>query len=144
MVSTLKTHRSNLLLTDTYVATPGFLSGIGWQVENSGHVVVKKESSEDCVITVVGKIVDYRLLVGLHGNYSSKEFGDLSTAKFLFHLGKSEQTPFEEDFEKVMQNFEKIQVQVAGSPNRVNFIASDMQIQMLRFTRAVFEKCVSA
>lgn len=88
MVHNFDTLRSHLMLTATYAASPGFLDGIGWQVENSGHVVVNKESSEDCVITMVGKIIDYRYFVRPQGNYSSEEFGDLSTAKYLFHLEK--------------------------------------------------------
>lgn len=143
MVHNFDTLRSHLMLTATYAASPGFLDGLGWQVENSGHVVVNKESSEDCVITVVGKMIDYRYFVGPQGNYSSEEFGDLSTAKYLFHLEKASDTPFEEDFDKALHNFEKIQAQVASTLNRVNFIASDAQTRMLWFTRNVFEKRVS-
>lgn len=144
MVQNLETLRSHLMLMATYAASPGFLNAIGWQVENLGHVVVNKESNEDSVITVVGKMSDFCLLVGPQGNFSSDEFGDLSTAKYLFHLEKAKNTPFEEDFEKALQNFEKVQSQVAGSANRVNFIASDAQSRMLRFMRNVFEKRVSA
>lgn len=143
MVHNFEMLHSHLMLTATYMASPGFLNGIGWQVKNSGHVVVNKESSEDCVITVVGKMIDYCYFISPQGNYSSEEFGDFSTAKYLFHLEKASDTPFEQDFDKALQNFKKIQVQVAGTPNWVNFMVSKGQTCMLQFMCNVFKKRVS-
>jgi hypothetical protein len=143
MVHNLESYRSDLLLTESYAASAGFLAGLGWQVENSGRVVVNKEGNADAVMIVVGEVIDHRLLVGPNGNYSSDAFGDFSTAKFLFHLGKLTKTPFEQDFEKAMQNFDKIQAQVSASTNRVNFIVADVQSRTLRFTRNIFIKRVN-
>lgn len=142
MVHNLEEHHVNLLLTDTYGASPGFLSAISWEVENSGHIIVSKESSADTIITVVSHIIDHHFFVKLNGNYLSDEFGDLSTVKFLCHLAKLNDTPFEEDFDKTLQNLEKVQVQVAGSPNCVNFIVVNRQTCNLHFTRNIFEKWV--
>jgi hypothetical protein len=143
MVHNLEEYRSNLMLTENYATNPRFLNRIGWEVENSGHVIVEKDTKADGIITVVGRVIDHCLFVGPNGNYSSDEFGDFSTAKFLFHLAKAKDTPFEEDFDKALQNFEKIQAQVAGSANRVNFIVVDGQTRNLHFTRNIFEKWVS-
>lgn len=143
----LQQHRSILLCIPSYCAIPVFLSGVGWEVENSGHVLVDKANNANAVAIVVGRLLDYCYFVSPNGTYSgnpgSDKFGDISNAKFLFVIGKPDNTPFTEDFVKVFDVISKVQNQVASTPTPVNFMCSTGTSKVLRFTRNIFEKRVS-
>ena len=138
----LENYRTVLLRIPSYCASPIFLSGIGWHVEDSGHVLVDKSTNANTVAIVIGRILDYRFFVTPNGNYSTNDFGDFSTSKYLFVIGVPDDTPFASDFEKGLEVFNKIQGQVASTPKRLNFIANSGRSKVLRFTRNVFEKRV--
>ena len=138
----LSLHQSTLLRSSSYGASPVFISGVGWQDENWGHVVVNKTTKEKMVISVVGRILNLRLFVTPNGNYTSDRYGDFSAAKFHFLLAKPIDTPFDNDFDIVLEHLEKIQSEVASTPNRLNLIVPGAGSNNLRFTRNVFEKRV--
>ena len=138
----LENYRNALLRIPAYCASPIFLSSIGWHVEDSGHVLVEKNTNANVVIIVIGRILDFRYFVTPNGNYSTNDFGDFSTSKFLFVIGMPNETPFAVDFEKGLECFAKIQSQVASTPKRVNFIGTTGRSKILRFTCNVFEKRV--
>jgi hypothetical protein len=118
----LQNYRAQLLLTPSYCASPLFLSGIGWQVDGSGHVLVEKTSNANTVVIVVGRVLDHRFFVTPDGNYSTDEFSNFSTTKFLFVLGNPDDTPFADDFNKILECFGKIQNQITSTPKHLNFI----------------------
>jgi hypothetical protein len=144
MVHDLSGYQQNLLQSPSYGASPIFLSGVGWDYEKWGQVAVNKTTNKNMVISVVGRVLggDLRLFVSPDGNYTSDRFGDFSTAKFQFLLAKPVDTPFDNDFDVVIEHMEKIQSEVAETPNRLNFIVPDAESKNLRFTRKVFEKRV--
>ena len=142
MVHGLSLHRSTLLSSSSYSASPIFLSGIGWQHENWGHVVANNMTNENMVISIMGRILDFRLFVTPNGNWFSDWFGDFSTSKFLFLLEKPTDTPFDNDFDIVLKHLEGIQSNVALTDTRLNLIVPDARSNNLRFTRNMFEKRV--
>jgi hypothetical protein len=83
----LQNYCMQLLLTPSYCASPLFLSGVGWQVDRSSHVLVEKTSNTNTVAIVVGHILDHRFFVTPDRNYSTDEFSDFSTTKVLFVVG---------------------------------------------------------
>ena len=139
----LQTYRANLMRTPSYCACPVFLSGVGWQVEDSGDVLVDKLSNANTVAIVVGRVSNQRFFVTPNGNYgTANKFGDISKSKFLFIIGKPMDTPFAGDFDKALDILVKIQNQMASTPKRLNLITSDGRNKFLRFTRNVFEQRV--
>lgn len=139
----LQTYRANLLRTPSYCASSVFLSGVGWQVEGSGKVLVDKISTANTVAIVVGRVSNQRFLVSANGTYGNgTKFGDLSKSKFLSLIGKPDDTPFANDFDKFLEYLGRIQNQTASTPNRFNFIVTEGREKFLRFTRNIFEKRV--
>ena len=144
MEHNLESYRTTLLRHPSYCASPVFLSGVGWQVEQAGHVLVDKLTDANTVAIVVGRVSNECLFVTPNGNCGTnfKQFGGFSKIKFLFLIEKPNDTPFAEDFDKALENFEKIQTQIASTRKHLNFISSDDGDKLLRFTRNVFEKRV--
>lgn len=142
MEHNLQQHRGQLLLNPSYCASPVFLSGIGWEVESSGDILIDKATDENTVACVVGHLKEHHFFVTPNGNYSTVEYGDFSHTKFHFVIGNPECTLFAEDFLKALDVISKLQAQIASTPNRVNFIASAGRSKVLRFTRPVFKKRV--
>lgn len=140
MAHNLDQYRRVLLRSPSYAAGPGFLSRVGWQTEEPGHVLVHRETNMNFVVSVVAVVSDFRYFVGPNGNYSSDQFGDFSGAKFLFHVVVPEDTPFEADFDISVRAMENIQEQIAVTKKRMHFIVGEGQDIMLRFTRNVFNK----
>jgi hypothetical protein len=138
----LQSYRAELLRIPSYCASPLFLSGVGWQTKDSGDVLVDKDCNANTVAIVVGRVLDHRLFVTPNGNYSKDAFGDFSTTKFLFLIGKPTDTPFAEDFDKGLECFSKIQNQIASTPKRLNFITTTGRCKSLRLTRNIFHKRV--
>lgn len=138
----LQNYRATLLCVPSYCASPIFISSVGWQVEWAGHVLVDKSSNANTVVLVVGCVSERRLFVTPDGNYQTNQFSDISIAKFLFLIGRPDDTPFAEDFDKAMEYFIKIQNQRVSTPKRLNFIVTDGPNKNLRFTWNVFEKRV--
>ena len=93
MAHNLEQYQNVLLHSPSYAAAPSFLSHVGWQMEDSGHILVEKESNMNFVVSIVALVSDYCYFVGPNGNYSSNQFCDFSSAKFLFHLVVPEGTP---------------------------------------------------
>ena len=71
MVHDLSLHRSTLLRSSSYGASPVFLSDIGWQRERWGRVVFSKATNENMVISVVGRVLDFCLFVTPNRNWFS-------------------------------------------------------------------------
>lgn len=70
-------------------------------------------------MVVVGCVLEHRLYCAPNSNYlvsdSESKFGNLSTAKFQLQLGRPIGTVFAMDFDKVLENAAKVQVQVAST-----------------------------
>ena len=90
-------------------------------------------------------MLDHRLCCDPNGNYlePNSPWGSLATAKFQVQLGRPIGTMFASDYDKVIENMERLQQQVAVSNDRQNFIVPDGGNKNLRFTRKIFEQRVS-
>ena len=73
MAHNLEQYQNVLLHSPSYAAAPSFLSHVGWQMEDSGHILVEKESNMNFVVSIVALVSDYCYFVGPNGNYSSNQ-----------------------------------------------------------------------
>ena len=142
MAHNLEQYRRVLLCSPSYAVGLGFLTRVGWQSEDTGHVLVQKETNMNFVVSVVAVVTDYRYFVGPNGNYSSDQFGDFSGAKYLFHVVAPEDTPFDADYEVSVRAMKSIQEQIATTKKHMHFIVEEGQDIMFRFMRNVFLKRV--
>ena len=140
MEHNLPLYRANIVQSASYAACPGFLPALGWRTDKAGHVLVSKSSNENAVVSVIGRVLELRLDCGPTGNFVKGRFGGLQTAKYHCLLEKPDKTPFANDFDKSLSNFERVQSNIASTANKNNFIIVDGQQKHLRFTRYVFEK----
>ena len=99
-----------------------------------------KKTGENAVASVVSRVQERRLDCGPIGNFQKGRYGGLQTAKFHLLLGKPTRTPFVDDFEKALTTFNKIQIDIASTQNRVNFLIVDGREKHLHFTRNMFDK----
>jgi hypothetical protein len=143
MVHDFVSYHSNLLLLPSYIACPGSLTGISWQCENTGHVVINKTTNSNMVILIVRRVVNLHLFASLNGNYSADTFGGFLKAKYHFLLGKPEKTLFEQDHTLVMERLEKIQSQIVNMPQCLNFLVTDGPNKNVHFMQNVFTARVS-
>jgi hypothetical protein len=143
MVLNLKHYRCCLLNSLSYLAAPGFLSRVGWQVKDSGHVIVAINNNMNFVGSIVGHVIDHRFFMGPNGNYSTGTYRDFLTAKYVFHLGKPEETPFESDFGVSLENMDAIQTQIAAMKEHLYFNVLDGPKTMFWFTWNMFLRWVS-
>ena len=136
----LPLYRSELLLSDSYAAIPGFLPTLRWHPDKFG-VVLARETGDIAIVSVVGRVLEKKLDCGPQGNFFHKgRYGGLETAKFRLYLGKPTDTPFEEDFDKTIAGLRKVQDGIASTLKHLNLIEVDGQDTHLRFTRNVFEE----
>jgi len=140
MHDTLTPHRTQLLQSKVYAASPAFIQNVRWQYENNRHVLLDVSTGSNIVATVVGRVLEHRC--GPNGNYLdlNSKYVTLATAKYQLLLGKPIGTPFALDYDKVLENVGSIQAQAASTNDRCNFIVADGINRNLRFTRKVFEK----
>jgi hypothetical protein len=125
MQHNLKQYRSQLLLARFYAAHPQYVHETKWCSERSGHVLVDMLTSGHAVTCVVGHVLDYHLNCGPSGGYLNRGVGSLVGAKYQFHLGKPENTPFAADYDKALEIFEQLQLTIASSPACRNLIIID-------------------
>lgn len=111
-------------------------------MEDSCNHLVDKATNENTVMIIVCRIMDYRFFVTPNGNYSSSQFGDFSTSKFLFVVCIADGTPFAQDYIKFLDNLGKIQNEIACTPNHLNFLGTMGRTKTMRFTCNVFEERV--
>ena len=136
-------HRSGLLLSDLYSATPGFLPAVGWQADTFGKILVEKRSGAVAVAAAVRRVLPTRLDCGPSSNFTGQGRGSLKTAKFQLQLGKPVGTCYADDFDKTINALTKIQDRSAFTPCRVNLLLGQGSDASVRFARSVFEKRVS-
>ena len=141
----LNAYRNILLQNKFYAAGPIFTKNVRWQYEKNGHVLVDNTTHSDLVAAIVARVLDHRLCCDPNGNYlePNSPWGSLATAKFQVQLGRPIGTVFASDYNKVIENMERLQQQVAVSNDRRNFIVPDGGNKNLRFTRKIFEQRVS-
>ena len=126
-----------------YSASPGYTQDVSWCLETTGHVLVDKSSRADAVSSVVGRVIEQGLLSGPDSTFANQNYGSLQTAKFQFCVAKPVRTPFVDDFDKAIDNFMRIQGQVAATLNWCNFICEDsLSNKSLCFMCSVFTKRV--
>ena len=144
MEHNLNNCHATLLRSPSYCASPVFLSGVGWQVDQAGHVLVDKISNANTVTIVVGRVSNQWLFVTPNGNWGkdSHKFGDFSITKFLFIIERPNDTPFAEDFNATLEHLVKIQNKMASTPKCLNFISTDRVDRTLCFMCNVFVKRV--
>ena len=140
MEHNLPLYRANIIQSPSYAACPGFIPALGWRTDKAGHVLVNKSSNENAVVSVIGRVLELRLDCGPTGNFIKGRFGGLQTAKYHCLLEKPDKTPFANDFDNSLSNFERVQSDIASTANKNNFIVVDGQQKHLRFTKYVFEK----
>ena len=99
-----------------------------------------KKTGENAVASVVSWVQERRLDCGPIGNFQKGRYGGLQTAKFHLLLGKPTRTLFVDDFEKALTTFNKIQIDIASTQNRVNFLIVDGRKKHLHFTHNMFDK----
>ena len=144
MLDTLTPYRSRLLQSKYYAAGPVFIENTQWQHEYNGHVLSDVSTGGNLVGAIVGRVLKNRLSCGPNGNYvnATSDFLTLATSKYGLQLGRPIGTPFELDYDKVLENVGILQAQVASTNERLNFVATDGGDRILRFSRKVFQKRV--
>ena len=140
----LSQYRSHLLLSSAYTGSPSFSQWTSWEQDGAGHLLMDKATSpiRSVVASVVGWVLDHRLLCGPSSNFTKREYGLFSTVKYELQLCKPEDTPFAEDYDKVLAKLAKLQAQGGSMPDKCNLIVVDGLCKNLRFTRNVCEKRV--
>jgi hypothetical protein len=142
MQANLTSQRNALLRRKEYCASSNFLENIEWRSQRNGQVLFDISGKCNLVASVVGRIIDHHFNCGPTGNYVNRNYGSLEGAKYQLHVSKPTGTPFAKDFEKVLQNLNTVQDQIASTPVRSNLIARVGTMDTVRFARSVFEKRV--
>ncbi|KAG2144810.1 hypothetical protein BD769DRAFT_1306517, partial [Suillus cothurnatus] len=128
-----------LLKLPTYLASPVIPSTIIWMRETLGHVAIDRNTNREFSGVVVGHVDPQKLNCSPDGNHVSDKV-ELEKAKFHLQLTRPLETGFAEDFDRAVENVEKIQAKIASSPNRRNIILKEIEGKFLRFTTNMFEK----
>jgi hypothetical protein len=142
MLDNLPLYRDYLLQNKAYATSADFLRSIGWPWpwQKYGEALVNKSTSENAIITVVGRVLERRLDCGPTGNFKGR-YGPLKKAKYHLLLEKPCGTPFASDFDKIVAVLSKIQGAIASSSNCLDhLIVPDAPLKLLRFTRNIFTK----
>jgi hypothetical protein len=125
------TERCEILLkSPTYLASPVIPSTIIWMRETLGHVAINRNTNREFSGVVVGRVDPQKLNCSPDGNHVSDKV-ELEKAKFHLQLTRPLETGFAEDFDRAVENVEKIQAKIASSPNRRNIILKEIEGKFL-------------
>jgi hypothetical protein len=132
-------YRDVLRKQESYVPNANFLPSSGWTLAQTGHQLVKKPSGEEQVGVGVGRVLDYRLACSPAGNYNSrfKDNSPLQKAKFAFTVGRPTEPAFQEDYDKMYSNLDKIQNSIGFANDRRNML--EPITKAIRFCSPMFE-----
>lgn len=138
----LNNYRADIVKYDSYVASDSFPSTFKWHRGNKGHILIHKESNQNAVVSVVGKILEDNFNCSAIGNFtnSNRSYDTLQSAKFQLMLEKPEKTPFETDFSTAIRKLTELQNLTAVTKERRNLILEDGAETHLRFSKNVFEE----
>ena len=64
--------QTQLLKSNSYVASTGCKNSVTWYKEKAGHVLIDPESRTNAVLAVVGKVLESRLDCDGHGNFRKR------------------------------------------------------------------------
>jgi hypothetical protein len=139
------TYANGLLTLPTSVAHPSFSHAAAWTKEGSGHSLVTRNSRDDLVGVLVGKISDHRLFCNPMGNYrpDSRFSTDFSNTKFQFTVGIPEEQVLVPVFRNAVANLLKIQKAISTTNDNKYLLEDDGDLTSVRFSMKMFEKRVS-
>ena len=100
-------------------------------------------TNTNVVAIIIAHMLEHNLYYGPNHNYNKgAKFGSLAAAKYHLQLGRLMGTVFTIDYDKVLENAAKLQLQIASTQDWCNFIITDGVIHNLHFTCKVFEQHV--
>ncbi len=140
----LSQYQLHLLLSNAYTGSPSFSQWTSWEQDSADHLLMDKSTSPiwPLVASVVGQVLNHHLLCGLSGNFTKREYGPFLNVKYKLQLGKPENMPFMEDYNKALVKLAKLQAQGSSMPDKHNLIVVDGLCKNLRFMHNVCEKSV--
>lgn len=132
------THRDKLRKLHAYVSSATFLTSSGWALAKTGHMLVEKPSGTESVAIGVAKVLDHKLLCGPVGNYNPKfkDNSPLEKAKYSFTVGRPDEPAFQEDYDKMYSNLDRIQNSISYDKNSRNLL--DPLTKTIRFSCPIF------
>ncbi|KAJ6497955.1 hypothetical protein C8R47DRAFT_1068866 [Mycena vitilis] len=146
----VKVHRTELLASPHYLARPGFTTSVAWREEKGGHALYSYDgkpinpdlpSAPYGYITNVGHILPNKFFVGATGAWSPKYGASITTAKASFLLGCPDNIPeMAKDWEAATAAAKTIQSSVGTGGTPANWLATENDKTIFRFTRKIFEK----
>jgi hypothetical protein len=139
------TYANGLLNLPASVAHPSFPHAAAWGKDGSGHSLVTRNSRDDLVGIIVGKISDHRLFCSPIGNYrpDSKFSTDFSNTKFQFTVSIPEEQALVPGFRNGITNLIKIQKAISTTDNNKYLLEDEGDLTSVRFFMKMFEKRVS-
>lgn len=131
-------HRDKLRKLQSYVASSAFLNSSGWGHAKTGHILVEKPSGTERVTIGVAKVLEHKLFSGPAGNYNAKykDTSPFEKAKYSFTVGRPDEPAFQDDYDKMFSNLEKIQASISYDKDRRNML--DSLTKTIRFSCPIF------
>lgn len=133
-------YRDQLLNANCYAAADSFCTSFSWHSQRNGNILIDNKTKQNGVVSVVARVLDNRLDCTAVGNLGNRPVSNLPSAKYQILLGKPTDTVFADDFTKVLENLEKLQNIAAPDKKKENLIVTERGIDVVRFTRPVFEQ----
>lgn len=140
MEHNLVQYREQLLREDCYAAAHNFRHFFSWLSQRTGDILIEDKSKQNAVISVVACVLDNRFDCTAVGNLGNRPPDKLPSVKFQLLLGKPTDTVFADDFDKVLDNLNQISNDAAPGEKKENLIVEERGVDVLRFTRPVFEQ----
>ena len=135
-------YQNGLHALRNYVAAAAFLSNVGWAQDGFAHMLKNKDTRDDAVVMVIGKVIDDCLFCGPTGSWlTGNQYGSLEGAKYTFVLGWPKEEVSASDFDITFKALGKIQSSVVSMPHRMHFLIGEGEkFNFLRFSTNIFKK----
>ena len=139
MEHNLQRYREQLLCENCYAAAHSFRHSFSWLSQRTGDVLIEEKTKQNAIISLVARVLDNRLDCTAVGNLGNRPVDKLPSVKFQLLLGKPTDTVFADDFDTVLENLEQISNDAAPGKKKENLIVTERGVNVIRFTRPVFE-----
>ena len=151
----VETYHGVIASAKTYCGNSNLNEAVQWQsLGRDGADVLVNSSGKPAVLTIIGAIINDKLIAGPLGNFQSREDNysrsdnkmRCDQAKLVVVIGTPPQTEhpkWAQDFEMATKNLREIQENMAKSkPNAPRLHFLDLKTGNVRFTHALWEKKV--
>lgn len=125
-----------------YVASAAFISNIGWRNKGYSQVQCHKETCEDMICIMMGKVSSYKLNTGPIRNYNKQFNVPFFKAKHQFTLSTPNEPALIHDFQASISALAKAQEAIENSEDCVHMIVQEGAEQAVRFSSNIFTKRV--